>query len=315
MYDQTRDHPGLVPALALMRARFVHLVRHDSLSAIVSFDIAHARDRWHYHAGERGAAAEGPGRHGTAPDASPGTGRRDRAIPAAAVPPARPGPRGRLRGSPRSPRRRARRADRLPRRAGRDPPAAVDGRPPPSRGGRSISSRTETPYGPRWLAPSTSGSRPSGSSVTRYPLACAERKWKGRTSRTVARLVRAAVGSSALPTRRPSPVLRRPERGLRPRLASRGRPDLCLEPARHPPVDAQRGVRPPRDRRDAGCSPRTPPWRGVSRGDGRAAAGALRPRADARGVGRRDPGRARGRIAGACKGYARSTARRPTITS
>ena len=53
MYDQTRDHPGLVPALALMRARFVHLVRHDSLSAIVSFDIAHARDRWHYHAGER----------------------------------------------------------------------------------------------------------------------------------------------------------------------------------------------------------------------------------------------------------------------
>jgi LPS sulfotransferase NodH len=53
MYDQTRNHPGLVPALALMRARFIHLVRHDSLSAIVSFDIAHARDRWHYHAGER----------------------------------------------------------------------------------------------------------------------------------------------------------------------------------------------------------------------------------------------------------------------
>lgn len=52
MYDQTRNHPGLVPSLALMRARFIHLVRHDSLSAIVSFDIAHAEDRWHYHAGE-----------------------------------------------------------------------------------------------------------------------------------------------------------------------------------------------------------------------------------------------------------------------
>ena len=52
MYDQTRDHPGLLSTLALMRARFVHLVRRDSLSAIVSFDIAHARDRWHYHLGD-----------------------------------------------------------------------------------------------------------------------------------------------------------------------------------------------------------------------------------------------------------------------
>jgi LPS sulfotransferase NodH len=53
MYDQTRDHPGLLPTLALMRARFVHLVRCDSLSAIVSFDIAHAHDRWHHHTDRR----------------------------------------------------------------------------------------------------------------------------------------------------------------------------------------------------------------------------------------------------------------------
>lgn len=52
MYDQTRDHPGLMGVLTLMRARFVHLVRRDSLGAIISFDIAHARDRWHYHAGD-----------------------------------------------------------------------------------------------------------------------------------------------------------------------------------------------------------------------------------------------------------------------
>jgi LPS sulfotransferase NodH len=51
MYDQTRDHRGLLSTLALMRARFVHLIRRDSLSAIVSFDIAHSQDRWHHHAG------------------------------------------------------------------------------------------------------------------------------------------------------------------------------------------------------------------------------------------------------------------------
>jgi len=52
MYDQTRDHPGLLTVLALSRARVVHLVRRDGLSAIVSFDVAHERDRWHYYAGE-----------------------------------------------------------------------------------------------------------------------------------------------------------------------------------------------------------------------------------------------------------------------
>lgn|GEM_PF-1259993 len=52
MYDQTRDHPGLMSILALTRARFIHLVRRDTLSAVVSFDIASERDRWHYHAGQ-----------------------------------------------------------------------------------------------------------------------------------------------------------------------------------------------------------------------------------------------------------------------
>lgn len=52
MYDQTRDHPGLLGALASLRARFVHLVRRDALSAVVSFDIASARRQWHYHSGD-----------------------------------------------------------------------------------------------------------------------------------------------------------------------------------------------------------------------------------------------------------------------
>ncbi len=52
MYDQTRDHPGLMGVLTLMHARFIHLVRRDTLGAIVSYDIAHERDRWHYLAGD-----------------------------------------------------------------------------------------------------------------------------------------------------------------------------------------------------------------------------------------------------------------------
>lgn len=52
MYDQTRDHPGLVLALTAVGARFVHLVRRDLLSAVVSFDIAQECDRWHYYEGD-----------------------------------------------------------------------------------------------------------------------------------------------------------------------------------------------------------------------------------------------------------------------
>ena len=52
MYDQTRDHPWLVSMLMLMRTRFVHLVRRNSLDAVLSFDIAHEHDRWHHYAGE-----------------------------------------------------------------------------------------------------------------------------------------------------------------------------------------------------------------------------------------------------------------------
>ncbi|MGH3127179.1 MAG: Stf0 family sulfotransferase [Gaiellaceae bacterium] len=52
MYDQTRDHPGLMGALVLARASFVHLIRRDYLSALISFDIAFDRDRWHYHEGD-----------------------------------------------------------------------------------------------------------------------------------------------------------------------------------------------------------------------------------------------------------------------
>ena len=53
MYDQTRDHPGLMSILALTRARFVHLVRRDQLGALVSFDIAEQRGRWWYHEGDQ----------------------------------------------------------------------------------------------------------------------------------------------------------------------------------------------------------------------------------------------------------------------
>ena len=69
MYDQTRDHPGLIAALTLARARFIHLIRRDLLSAVISFDVAQERDRWHYYAGEtspplcvRADAASLPGR-------------------------------------------------------------------------------------------------------------------------------------------------------------------------------------------------------------------------------------------------------------
>lgn len=52
MYDQTRDHGGLLGALALLRVKFVHLVRRDSLSAVVSFDIASESARWHFRFGD-----------------------------------------------------------------------------------------------------------------------------------------------------------------------------------------------------------------------------------------------------------------------
>jgi LPS sulfotransferase NodH len=52
MYDQTRDHGGLLGLLGLLRVKFVHLVRRDSLSAIVSFDIATERARWHFRSGD-----------------------------------------------------------------------------------------------------------------------------------------------------------------------------------------------------------------------------------------------------------------------
>jgi len=56
MYDQTRDHPGLMHALTLVRARFIHLVRRDSLSALISFDVASERRQWHYYTGDTAPA-------------------------------------------------------------------------------------------------------------------------------------------------------------------------------------------------------------------------------------------------------------------
>jgi len=52
MYDQTRDHPGLMSLLVLRRARFIHLVRRDLLGGILSFDRAEQRNRWRYHEGD-----------------------------------------------------------------------------------------------------------------------------------------------------------------------------------------------------------------------------------------------------------------------
>lgn len=52
MYDQTRDHPGLMSILSLGHTRFVHLVRTDHLGALVSFDVAERRGRWRYHEGD-----------------------------------------------------------------------------------------------------------------------------------------------------------------------------------------------------------------------------------------------------------------------
>jgi LPS sulfotransferase NodH len=51
IYDHVRDHPGIIVALVAQRARFIHLVRRDLLSSVVSFDIALSRDRWHYYQG------------------------------------------------------------------------------------------------------------------------------------------------------------------------------------------------------------------------------------------------------------------------
>jgi LPS sulfotransferase NodH len=52
MYDQTRDHPGLMSLLVLRRARFIHLVRRDLLGGVLSFDRAEQRGRWRYHEGD-----------------------------------------------------------------------------------------------------------------------------------------------------------------------------------------------------------------------------------------------------------------------
>jgi LPS sulfotransferase NodH len=52
MYDQARDHPGLLTLLALRRARFVHLVRRDILGGIASFDRAEQIGRWRFHEGD-----------------------------------------------------------------------------------------------------------------------------------------------------------------------------------------------------------------------------------------------------------------------
>jgi LPS sulfotransferase NodH len=57
MYDQTRDHPGLLETLVARRTRVIHLVRRDHLSALVSFDVAFGRDRWRYHEGDELPAA------------------------------------------------------------------------------------------------------------------------------------------------------------------------------------------------------------------------------------------------------------------
>jgi LPS sulfotransferase NodH len=51
MYDQTRDHPGLMSVLVWRHARFIHLVRRDQFAALVSFDLAEHRGRWWYHEG------------------------------------------------------------------------------------------------------------------------------------------------------------------------------------------------------------------------------------------------------------------------
>ena len=56
MHDQARDHLGLMSALVFARARFVHLVRRDHLSALVSFDLAAERNRWRYHEGDEVSA-------------------------------------------------------------------------------------------------------------------------------------------------------------------------------------------------------------------------------------------------------------------
>ena len=159
MYDQTRNHPGLAPSLALLRARFIHLVRHDSLSAIVSFDIAHAEDRWHYHAGEW---VQPPKIWADTARLLTRLEERDdeierfrRLLSRLPVPVHEVAYEDLL----------ARRDDvlgalsRLPRRAGPATHAAVEGGPRPSRVGRSTSSRIETLYGRRsagteyeWLA-------------------------------------------------------------------------------------------------------------------------------------------------------------------
>ena len=52
MYDQARDHPGLLSLLVSRRARFIHLVRRDLLAGILSFDRAEQHGRWRYHEGD-----------------------------------------------------------------------------------------------------------------------------------------------------------------------------------------------------------------------------------------------------------------------
>jgi LPS sulfotransferase NodH len=56
MYDQTRDHPGLLATLVVRRTRFIHLVRHNHVRALLSFDVAERSNGWHPRAGEEVAA-------------------------------------------------------------------------------------------------------------------------------------------------------------------------------------------------------------------------------------------------------------------
>jgi LPS sulfotransferase NodH len=52
MYRQASINPGLLPYLALRRARVVHLIRANVLDSVVSHEAARARGVFHIHRGE-----------------------------------------------------------------------------------------------------------------------------------------------------------------------------------------------------------------------------------------------------------------------
>ena len=268
MYDQTRDHPWLVAMLIMMRARFVHLVRRNSLSAVLS-------DSRHLVLAEPPPDALGSaiGRDRATRQARSPTAASALAGAAAAVAPARTPSRPRLEGV------RISFVLKWSGLGGAERQALVLARHLQSVEGAIVEVQALNDAEGR----AATLFREAG-----IPWRARRGRWRGSAPRTVARLAPDRRRAPRRPARRAAAVLRRPERRLRPALALRRSAHLRLEPARHASVHARRRLRPPGDPVDAGPRLQLRARRRVHRGAGRT------PRSDPCDPERRRPATARG---------------------